>query len=104
MGEDGYKAVYSGHSQVIDADGDIISGANDQLIVRQNISENEIYIDNKSNKTVSYQIIDLQGKVVLKGESSNARILINLAQLNNGMYILNSQQEGKTKNTQILKL
>jgi len=75
-----------------------------QLIVRQNISENEIYIDNKSNKTVSYQIIDLQGKVVLKGESSNARILINLAQLNNGMYILNSQQDSKTKNKRILKL
>ena len=27
VGEDGYKAVYSGHSQVIDADGDIISVA-----------------------------------------------------------------------------
>jgi predicted amidohydrolase len=27
VGEDGYKAVYSGHSQVIDADGDLISVA-----------------------------------------------------------------------------
>jgi len=66
----------------------------DQILVYPNPSSNIFNIKLKTLEDISYSVVDVTGKLVLKGEQKDTSgFSINLNQFNTGLYILTLQNE-----------
>lgn len=65
----------------------------ENLNVYPNPSNGLITIGGNSGATLHYSILDVAGKVILKGQTSENNYQINTTSLSNGLYILNLKHE-----------
>jgi polyhydroxybutyrate depolymerase len=72
----------------------------ERILIYPNPSSNILFIETKSNSTIHYQITNLKGQEVKKGEYKNG---INVTELTSGIYILTVKQENKITNRKIIK-
>lgn len=70
------------------------------MVIYPNPSSNTLFIDTKSNSTTHYQITNLKGQEVTKGEYANG---INIEELTSGVYILTVKQDNKIINRKFIK-
>jgi hypothetical protein len=52
-------------------------------------------IDNSAQKNITYQIASLDGRIIKKGQSDEAKIQLDLQSLNSGVYLLTGIEGGK---------
>jgi hypothetical protein len=68
-----------------------------------NPTSNNLFIDNKLEEVLKYEIIDIKGKILLNG-TLNSNNEIKLDQLQNGFYFVKLTSKNKTQTQKIIKL
>jgi hypothetical protein len=95
--------VMTQHQGCVDQGGSVEKNLiNSEISVFPNPAFSEITIEG-SHILESYQLVDLSGKMILKGTAHSTQLILNLNSLSNGMYILSVIEAGQEVHRKIVK-
>ena len=71
--------------------------------VYPNPAYNKIYIENIANQNTHYTLIDLLGNLIMQGDLTQTKIVVDIADLTQGVYILQLQSSNNLITKSIIK-